>query len=240
MAFAESICGLVESRLSLAVESEGAEDDWNVVGPAILAAAARHLRVLAHLQETFPSAVIGWQVLRSLFEYVATYMWVAADPEARAQRWLKHDYVYRLKLDNDFRELGEAFVEEADRHRVENFLPNVTSMPDLVSRASAADDAWAEQLQELQGHLPENNRSLRQLYPVIFRSGSRFTHPSSHVVDAFVTGDPPQLAVGEERPLERDLVVLGAGILAAGLAIAVTASPALELTFDEIRQALEG
>jgi hypothetical protein len=88
--FADRLCTLVESRLPLTVESDGSQDDWDVVGPAILVAAARHLRAIAHLQERFPSGVIGWQLLRSLFEYVTSYPWVAADAEARAARWLKY------------------------------------------------------------------------------------------------------------------------------------------------------
>lgn len=228
--FADRLCALVESRLPLTVESDGSEDDWNVVGPAILAAAARHLRGISHLQETFPSAVIGWQLVRSMFEYVVTYAWVAADPATRTQQWLKYDYVYRLKLHNDFRELGETFLEEADRQRVEGFLPDVAEMPDLVSRTRAADETWAEPLQELEDYLPEENRSFRRLYPVIYRNGSRFTHQSSHVVNALVTGNPPELVVDGERRLERDLTVIPTGILTAGLAIAVTATPALELT----------
>ena len=37
-ALAERLCSLVESRLPLTVDSDGSEEDWNVVGPAILAA----------------------------------------------------------------------------------------------------------------------------------------------------------------------------------------------------------
>jgi hypothetical protein len=192
------------------------------------------------VQEVIPSAVIGWQLLRSLFEYVATYAWVAAHPNTRAKQWLKYDYVYRLKLDDDFRVLGEVFIDATERQRVENYLQNVTPMPDLVSRTRVADEAWAEQLAELDGYLPEDNRSFRRLYPMIYRNGSRFTHPSSHVVDAFVTGTPPELTVGDERPLERDLSIIGTGILAAGLTIAVIATPALELTVEDIRRALAG
>lgn len=65
-ALAERLCSLVESRLPLTVDSDGSEEDWNVVGPAILAAAARHLRAIAHLQATLPSAVVGWQLVRSM------------------------------------------------------------------------------------------------------------------------------------------------------------------------------
>ena len=74
--------------------------------------------------------------------------------------------------------------------------------------------------------------------PLIYRNGSRFTHPSTHVVDAFVSGRPPELVVGAEKPLERDLALIGSGILALGLAIAVSATPTLGITCDEIRAAL--
>lgn len=237
--FADRLCALVESRLPLTVESDGSQDDWNVVGPAVLVGAARHLRAIAHLQETFPSELIVWQLVRSLFEYVTTYAWVAADAEARAPQWLKYDYEYRLKLANDFRELGENFVDEPEQRRIEAALPDVVAMPDLLSRTRTADDAWAETLQRLDGYLPEENRSFRRLYPLIYRNGSQFTHPSSHVVDRVVIrGDEQHLVVGDERALGRDLAVIGSGILAAGLAIAVTATPALAISLDEIRQAL--
>lgn len=237
--FADRLSSLLESRLPLTAESDGSEDDWNVVGPAMLAAATRQLRAIAHLQSTFPSAMIGWQLMRSMFEYVATYAWVAADPATRTEQWLKSDYVWRLKLDNDFRELGETFLKEADRERVAGFRTNVNEMPgSLVDRTKSTDEAWASTLRELDGVLPEENRSFRALYPLIYRSGSRFTHPSSHVVDAFVSGNPPQLIVGDEKPVERDLALIGSAILALGLAVAVTGTPALGITIDEIRQAL--
>ena len=83
-------------------------------------------------------------------------------------------------------------------------------------------------------------RRLRTLYPLIYRNGSGFTHPTTHGVSAFVSGEPPGLTVGDERPLERDLALIASGILALGLAVAVTATPALQLTYDEISAALAG
>jgi hypothetical protein len=198
----DRLCSLVESRLPLTVESDGSEGDWNVVGPAMLAA-VRHLRAIVHVQETFPSGVIGWQLVRSMFEYVTTYAWVAAEPGRRTERSLKYDYVYRAKLDNDFRGLGATFLADADRDRVLAVLPNVTAMPDMVQRTTGSDEAWADRLQELNdrlgGNWPEDFQSFRRLYPIIYRNGSRFTHPSSHVVDAFVTGHPPRLVIGDEK-----------------------------------------
>jgi hypothetical protein len=83
------IASLVESRLPLAVESDGSEEDWDITGPAMLVAAVRHLRALERLQDGFPSGVVAWQILRSVFEYVTTFAWIAADPETRIRSWLK-------------------------------------------------------------------------------------------------------------------------------------------------------
>jgi hypothetical protein len=106
--FADRLCDLIDSRLPVTVESGGSQDDWNIVGPAVLVSAARHLRAITHLQATFPSGVIVWQLVRSLFEYVTTYAWVAADTDARTPQWLKSDYQYRLKLANDLERLSEG------------------------------------------------------------------------------------------------------------------------------------
>jgi hypothetical protein len=75
---------------------------------------------------------------------------------------------------------------------------------------------------------------------LIYRNGSRFMHPSSHLVATSVTGNPPQLVIGEEKPLERDLSVIGSGILVLGLAVGLSATPVLGLTLEEIERALAG
>jgi hypothetical protein len=236
--FAAQLCDLLESRLPLTVESDGSEDDWDVVGPAMLAAAGRHLRAIAHLKATFPSGVVSWQLVRSMFEYVATYAWIAAEPETHAKRWLKADYQQRLKLDDDLGSLGERLLDEQNRQRISEFGADITEMPgSLIDRTTQADQAWSDRFEEL-GPLTEDMRSFRRLYPLIYRNASRFTHPSSHVVAAFVIGNPSGLSVGEEHPLERDLALVGSAILAIGLAIATTATSALVLTLDEIREAL--
>jgi hypothetical protein len=236
--FADRLCSLVESRLPLTVESDRSQDDWNVVGPAIIAAATRHLRALESLKSTFPSKVIAYQLLRSLYEYVVTYAWVAADPDGRSRQWLKYDFNYRLKMDDDFRELGEALLADDTREWIDAQLPDVVPMTDVLSRARKADEAWGETLAQLDGYLSEDLRSFHRLYPLIYRNGSQFTHPSSHVVETFVTRDGNEIVIGEERETDRDPVITGTGVLAAGLAVCVTASPALAVSLDDIRQAL--
>lgn len=90
----------------------------------------------------------------------------------------------------------------------------------------------------MDGHVSEDVRRFRLQYIWIYRNGSRFTHPSSHVVDPFVGGRPPDLVIGDEQPLGRNLALIGTAVLALGLTIAVTAVPALELTVGDVVEAL--
>jgi len=214
--YVDRIASLLEVRMPLEVESYGDEDDWSIVGPAMLVAATRHLRALEHLQCEFPSGVVAWQILRSMFEYVTTFAWVAANPEERVPRWLKYDYGQRIKLENDLASLGEdRILEPATRERLSAYAPDAEPMPPFVDVAREADDSWAATLQQLRGHVPEEFRRFRLQYVWIYRNGSRYTQPSSHVVDPFVSGDAPQLAIDNERPLDRDLALIGTSVLAA-------------------------
>jgi len=101
-----------------------------------------------------------------------------------------------------------------------------------------ANEAWAERLQQIVGHVSEDVRRFRLQYVWIYRNDSRFTHASSHVVDPFVSGHPPQLAIGHEHPLGRNLALIGTAVLALGLTIASSAVPALQLTIDVVVDAL--
>lgn len=237
--YADRIASLVEQRLPLAVESDGSEDDWNIIGPAMLVAAARHLRALEHLRDGFPSGVVAWQILRSMFEYVTTFAWIAADPETRIRRWLKYDYGQRLKVDNDLGSLGaDRILDAATRARLIAYAPELNQMPSFADVAREADEAWAETLQQLDGYVLDDLRRFRLQYVWIYRNGSRFTHPSSHVVNAFVNGNPPELTVGDEDALERNLALIGTAVLALGLTVAATAVPALDVTADDVVEAL--
>jgi hypothetical protein len=95
----------------------------------------------------------------------------------------------------------------------------------LVDRTNTTDEAWAERLEELGGYLPDENRSFRRLYPLVYRNGSRFTHPSPHVVDALISGTPPNLSVSGGLAAVRarlDLFGVVALAIAVGLAGGIT------------------
>jgi hypothetical protein len=183
----------------------------------MLVAAVRHLRALERLQDGFPSGVVAWQILRSLFEYVTTFAWIAADPETRIRSWLRYDYGQRLKVDNDLASLGaDRILDAVTRAGLIAYAPEVNEMPSFVEVAREADEAWAETLQQLDGYVLDDVRRFWLQYVWIYRNGSRFTHPSSHVVDAFVNGSPPELTIGDEDSLEHNLALIGTAVLALG------------------------
>jgi hypothetical protein len=234
---------LVEAQMPVQVDTDGSQDDWNVVGPAILAAATKHLRAIEHLQTEFPSQVVAWELVRSLFEYVATFAWLAADTETRTKRWLKYDFQQRLKLDNDLiANGGQGILDDAVRQELGAYEPELGQMPNLLDRAREADEAWSDTIEELVERLDANIdddwQNFRAQYIWIYRNGSRFTHPSSHVVQAFVQADPPQLDVGTERPPERDLPTVATLTLSYAIAVASVVLPELGISVDEIVAAL--
>ena len=239
--FADRLGSLLESRLPVVVDSAGAEDDWAVVGPALLAASTRHLRAIVQVQCSLSSGLIGWQLVRSMYEYVVTYAWIAAKPEARSRLWLKADYEQRIKFEDDVANFEGPLLDENQRERIQAYIAHTSmSMPGLPDRATDVDSRWAHAFGEVEAHLPEQFRGFRKLYPLIYRNGSRFTHPTTHGVNALVSAQPRRLGVGTECPTKRDLGVIAAGILSLGLAVAVTATPAIRLTYDHIEGALSG
>jgi hypothetical protein len=55
-------------------------------------------------------------------------------------------------------------------------------------------------------------------------------------VDPFVRGTPPELVVGDEQPLERNLALIGTAVLALGLTVAAASVPELGLTAEGRRR----
>ena len=237
--YADRISSLLEARLPLAVEGGGGEDDWSVVGPAMLAAAARHLRALQHLQGGFSSGVVAWQILRSMFEYVTTFAWVAAEPETRTQRWLKCDYEQRLKLNNDLVCLGaDPLLDAATRKRLSGYGPNLERMPSFADIALQADEAWRDTLRHLDGYVCEGRAALQAAVRMDLPQRQQVYTPDLSWGERLCERHPTGVDRRDERPHERNLAVIGTAVLALGLAVASTAVPALGMAVDEVVEAL--
>ena len=60
-------------------------------------------------------------------------------------------------------------------------VPSIAGPKRPQDRVSLTESKQAFRL-ALEGYLPEENRSFRALYPLIYRNGSQFTHPSTHAL----------------------------------------------------------
>jgi hypothetical protein len=130
--------------------------------------------------------------------------------ERLTQRLGRRSLALRQLVEEEGAVVGEAMLVAATRHlraaarvvRVSVVVerparaftanaPELNDMPSFVNRAHEADEVWAETLQQLDGCVLEEVRRFRLQYVWIYRNGSRVTHPSSRIVDAFASGNPP-------------------------------------------------
>ena len=97
----DRVLALLARYLPQAKHGTGAHDDWLVAGPALIARAARALQAIRTLRPGLFNLDAG-VLLRSMFEYIVTFAWFAADPAAYAPLWVKADRVQRVRGDNDW------------------------------------------------------------------------------------------------------------------------------------------
>jgi len=165
------------------VTVHGPPDAWLLVGPALIARATGTLEAILALLPLEREADAN-TLLRSLFEHVATFAWLAAEPgEERMRRWLKSDAKARLRMDDDCREVGVPILAPPKRAEFERTVENLPrEMPDLLSRAKAADEHWAGKVTGLHGSAMPT--SFRGLYAFAYRRYSAIAHPSNMGLNA--------------------------------------------------------
>lgn len=219
---AEALTALVRRRLPVDVTATGPSDAWALVANGLL----------AHATGTVGSIFIlgrgGYhndasRLLRSLYDHVTTFAWLAADPSAeRLGTWRLKDLDTRLKADAEAQRAGEALLEDATRAQMQAELASaIVSIPDLASMAFAADRYWNDREPAIEH--PNGLRSFRGLYTVLFRQHSGLVHATfrglNHVtIDLSPTGRRVVL----QAPLDGDgpygvaTVVYGLGLRVAG------------------------
>lgn len=188
-------------------------DNWEIAAPAMLFSAANCLlsiRLLATVAgpRREQDAVV---LLRRLFEHVVDFAWIAIDPAAHAKKWVAEDFYYRLKIDDEFTKLGQTGLTPANRANFDQYVGENGRMPDVASRADAADKHWS---QRITGHgvfpaaavafgqtivnAQGGSWSLRTLYTVIYRAASAAAHPTPTSLSSYVcpAGGPGRFVVG--------------------------------------------
>jgi hypothetical protein len=134
------LTALVRPYLPVDVLVHGPAGAWPLVGPALIARATGSLEAILALVPLRREADAG-TLLRSLYEHVTTFAWLAAERgEERMRRWLKSDCEARLRTDDDCRKVGVKILDDDRREEFEETvaaLPN--GMPALLDRSEAAD-----------------------------------------------------------------------------------------------------
>jgi hypothetical protein len=196
------------------------QDNWDVAAPAMLFSASSCLLSIRLLAETQAprreqDAIV---LLRRLYEHVVDFAWIAIDPATHAKKWVADDWFYRLKIDDDIVKLGKPGMPAVKRAEFEQYIKTHGRMPDMASRAEAADKHWSKLIS---GHgvfpakpapagaslvTAQNGMwSLRTQYTIVYRLASGNAHPTPWSLSAYINahGTSGKFTVGM-NPHEHD------------------------------------
>jgi hypothetical protein len=219
---AAALIDLVEGRLEVEGDAGGPQTAWRMVGPALLAHATSGLRSIVFRLRPDGAHNDASRLLRSLYDHVVTFAWLAADPPTRLLLWRKEDLEERLKMHREFAEAGEQLLPDADREQMERDVARIEgSAPGLASKAAMADKHWIPRIGG--AFRPDSLSSFRGFYTILFREHSGLVHATVRGLN-HVTVDlaPPGKRVVLEAPLGDSAgpygmacVVYGVGLLVA-------------------------
>ncbi|MGH3429981.1 MAG: DUF5677 domain-containing protein, partial [Mycobacteriales bacterium] len=171
---ATALIDLVEGRLEVEGDATGPQTAWPMVGPALLAHATSSLRSIVFRLRPDGAHNDASRLLRSLYDHVVTFAWLAADPPARLALWRKEDLEQRLKIHREFAAAGEQLLPDTDREQMERDVARIEGKaPGLASKAAMADKQWIPRIDAIQ---PHGLRSFRGFYTVLFREQSGLVH----------------------------------------------------------------
>jgi hypothetical protein len=182
---------LVEARLPSEHDVTAEGGTWAIISLGLLSRMTTTLRHIMHL-EPLGRGVDAGVLLRSLYEHVVHFAWLAADPsDERIEEWIKDDLRLRLIADNDARAHGEWLYSDREgmQRQVEAMKGNRLVLADL---AAAADKAWQGKLDAV-GHKPKTKLSFRGLYAFVYRNYSAGAHPSYRGLNPVVEDLTPTL-----------------------------------------------
>ena len=173
-----ALAALVRPYLPVDVLVRGPADAWPLVGPALIARATGSPEAILAFVPLGREADAD-TLLRSLYEHVTTFAWLAGVPgEERMRRWLKSDCEARLHTDEDCRKVGVKILDDDRRKEFEETAAALPKgMPALLDRAEAADAHWVSRVTGLRDSTTPT--SFRGLYAAAYRRFSAIAHPTN-------------------------------------------------------------
>lgn len=158
------------------------QDDWRVVGPALVARCAYLLGSILKLQQDL-RGLDAILLLRAMFEHTVMVAWLAADPAENVRRFLASDLQDRLRFDDDVQSVGFPPLLSPEARTLFETDASGKKLPSLKDRVVAADKYWAGRSRYLRS---EGQYSLRAEYALAYRSFSSVAHPTCRSLYPFV------------------------------------------------------
>jgi hypothetical protein len=217
-----ALAALVRPYLPVDVLVDGPADAWPLVGPALIARATGSLEAILALVPLGREADAD-TLLRSLYEHVTTFAWLAGEPgEERMRRWLKSDCEARLRADEDCRKVGVKILDDDRRTEFEETAAALPKgMPALLDRAEAADAHWVSRVTGLRDSTTPT--SFRGLYAAAYRRFSAIAHPTNlglNPVTVDLDGSHKRVQLEERPPDMHGPFGLATIVFALGLYVA--------------------
>jgi len=162
---ATELCAIV--RRQLPMRFYAGETWWSIFGSASLARMCDTVESLMSLTAERRDAD-AQDLLRSLFDQVVAFGWIAIEPDERHQRWIDDAGAQMFELHT----AGAAFDEVVLTEDEVAVAEHATRLPALIERAAEVDEFWGARAPRLHTDEP---LSLRHLYLKIYRVGSGTT-----------------------------------------------------------------
>lgn len=185
----------------------------------------------------------GQTLVRSLYEQVVTFAWIAIDPEKRQRRWAGEGRWDELKLHNDAATFGLPILTQDEVAATKKSLgmepetgpeaPRALNcargsrrkgpdpdrvLPPVTERAREADEYWSSRVAGL--HPSGDPLGFRGLYLPAYRVASRATHSSMMALEPYLSREPNRLVIDDAEPGPRIMWALIGPLFGIALTIA--------------------
>ena len=136
-------------------------------------------------------------LLRTLYEHMLLFCWIAIDPDERTYQWRDHAVVQRRKLHNDVLGFGVELMSADELGEAAELLPLAGG---LQQRAEEVDAFWSQRIRGFRAPRKGDKEGLltvRGLYTAIYRLASRVAHAQIETIEDCIdmTGYPGRPAV---------------------------------------------
>jgi Family of unknown function (DUF5677) len=168
------------------------EGHWPLLAAALIArigGIGESTVALLHLRRQADTQVL----VRSLYEHVLTYCWIAIDPRERVYAWRDHAAVQRKRLHNDAARLGIPVLTEEQLAEA----AELDEIKQLIDRANEVDAYWSQHIRGFRPPAvaadPGSLLNFRGLYTGLYRTTSRSVHAQIETAnDCIDFGDYPR------------------------------------------------